>query len=158
MEEIVNAFDIRSITVILAVAMLAAWIIGKRMGQRVLQNSGTKPTKFDDASAALLGLLLAFSFGMSIAKHDQRRLAVVADSNAIGDFYTCASLLKEPARTKLQAVIRQYAQARLDLARGARSQFRPRKRTRDIWPASYSDDGNRWAGAQRWNTDSGIAD
>ena len=43
-----------------------------------------------------------------------------ADSNAIGDFYTCASLLKEPARTKLQAVIRQYAQARLDLARDAR--------------------------------------
>jgi hypothetical protein len=120
MEEIVNAFDIRSITVILAVAMLGAWIIGKRMGQRVLQNSGTKPTKFDDASAALLGLLLAFSFGMSIAKHDQRRLAVVADSNAIGDFYTCASLLKEPARTKLQVVIRQYARARLDLARGAR--------------------------------------
>jgi hypothetical protein len=99
--------------------MLAAWSIGRRMGER-LHKSGAKPSKFDDASMALLSLLLAFSFGVSIAKHDQRRLAVVADSNAIGDFYTCASLLKEPARMKLQGVIRQYVQVRLDLARSAR--------------------------------------
>jgi hypothetical protein len=100
-----TALDIRIVALILVIAMLAAWSIGKRLGYRLLKG-GTKPSKFDDASMALLGLLLAFSFGMSIAKHDQRRLAVVADSNAIGDFYTCASLLKEPSRTNLQAVIR----------------------------------------------------
>ncbi len=77
----------------------------------------TAPSKFDDASLALLGLLLAFTFGVSISKHDQRRLAVVADSNAIGDFYTCASLIKEPTRTKLQTVIREYAELRLSLGR-----------------------------------------
>ena len=71
--------------------------------------------KFDDASLALLGLLLAFTFGVSISKHDQRRMAIVADSNAIGDFFTCASLLKEPTRTKLQTVIREYAELRLAL-------------------------------------------
>ena len=81
--------------------MLAAWRIGWRMGRALRGREGVKPSKFDDASMALLGLLLAFSFGMSIAKHDQRRLAVVADANAIGDFYTCASLLKEPTRTRL---------------------------------------------------------
>ena len=120
MGDIVTALDIRIIALILAVAMLATWSIGRRMGERLLHKSGTKPSKFDDASMALLSLLLAFSFGMSIGKHDQRRLAVVADSNAIGDFYTCASLLKEPARTKLQAVIRQYVQVRLYLVRSAR--------------------------------------
>jgi hypothetical protein len=67
---------------------------------------------------ALLGLLVAFSFGTSIGKHDQRRVAVIGDSNAIGSFYTSASLLKEPSRSNLLAVIRQYAQLRLDLARG----------------------------------------
>jgi hypothetical protein len=61
--------------------------------------------------------LLAFTFGISIGKHDQRRLAVVADGNAIGDFYTCATLLKEPTRTKLQGVIREYTELRLHLAR-----------------------------------------
>ena len=73
--------------------------------------------QFDGSSIALLGLLLAFAFGTSMSKHDQRRLAVVQDSNAIGDFYTCASLLKEPVRTRLQSVIRGYAERRLSLVR-----------------------------------------
>jgi hypothetical protein len=73
--------------------------------------------QFDGASMALLGLLLAFAFGTSMGKHDQRRIAVVQDSNAIGDFYTCATLLKEPVRSKLQGVIRAYAERRLTLAR-----------------------------------------
>jgi len=42
---------------------------------------------------------------------------VVADSNAIGDFYTCASMLKEPVRTQLQSVIRDYAALRFKVAR-----------------------------------------
>jgi hypothetical protein len=66
---------------------------------------------------ALLSLLLGFTFGMSMNWHNERRLAVVADANSIGDFYTCASLLREPVRSKLQAVIFDYAKARLDLAR-----------------------------------------
>ncbi len=118
MDQIILALDIRAVTVALAAAMLIAWQVGKWMGRRLLREAGTKPSKFDDASMALLGLLIAFAFGMSIARHDQRRLAVVADSNAIGDFYTCAALLKEPIRTELQGVIRRYAQLRLELARG----------------------------------------
>ena len=65
--------------------------------------------KFTDASVALLGLLLAFTFSMALGRHDHRRLAVVDESNAIGDFYTCATLLKEPHRSELQTVIRDYA-------------------------------------------------
>jgi hypothetical protein len=116
--QIVASPDIHIVALVLGVAMLAAWRIGRHLGRRVRGKDGVKPSKFDDASIALLGLLLAFSFGTSIAKHDQRQVAVVADASAIGDFYTCASLLKEPSRTKLQTVIRQYAQLRLDLARG----------------------------------------
>jgi len=71
---------------------------------------------------ALLGLLLGFTFSMSLSKHDQRRLMVVSDSNAVGDFYTCASLLKEPVRGKLQGVIREYAEHRLALARARLSE------------------------------------
>jgi len=63
---------------------------------------------------ALLGLLLAFTFAIALGRYDQRRLAVVTESNAIGDFYTCASLLKEPYRSRLQDVIRDYAQDQLD--------------------------------------------
>src|SRR3984893_2931949 len=118
LDQIVAPLDIHIVVLALGVAMLAAWQIGRCLGRRLQGKDGVRPSKFDDASIALLGLLLAFSFGTSIAKHDQRRVAVVADASAIGDFYTCASMLKEPSRTKLQAVIRQYAQLRLDLARG----------------------------------------
>jgi len=103
-------------SVILAILMLGAWRIGITLGRTLHIRNGATP-QFDGASMALLGLLLAFAFGTSMSMHGQRRIAVVQDSNAIGDFYTCATLLKEPTRTKLQAVIRGYAEQRLRLTR-----------------------------------------
>src|SRR6516165_10089421 len=105
METISYALDPWLVTAILAILMLAGWRIGIQFGRKLHNRSGTAP-QFDAASGALMGLLLAFAFGTSMSKFDQRRLAVVQDSNAIGDFYTCATLLKEPTRTKLQAAIR----------------------------------------------------
>jgi hypothetical protein len=66
---------------------------------------------------ALLGLLLAFTFSMALGRHDQRRQTAVAESNAIGDFYMCATLLNEPNRSKLQNVVRDYARHKLGMAR-----------------------------------------
>jgi hypothetical protein len=104
-------------------AMFAAWRVGWRRARRFPAESAQDPgSKFTDASMALLGLLLGFTFSMSLGKHDQRRAKVVDDSNAIGDFYTCASLLKEPRRGKLQAVIRDYAEKRIAVTRGSRSE------------------------------------
>jgi hypothetical protein len=105
-----------------ALGMLVFWALGWQRGQRLPLEPGDDPgTKFTDASMAILGLLLAFTFSMSLGRHDQRRAAVVADSNAIGDFYTCATLLKEPSRSQLQSVIREYARSRLETARGEQS-------------------------------------
>jgi hypothetical protein len=104
------------ITIVLGIAMVGSWRIGIKLG-RSLRTAHRSAPQFDNTSMALLGLLLAFAFGTSMSKHDQRRIAAVRDSNAIGDFYTCATLLKEPTRTKLQSVIRGYAERRLSLAR-----------------------------------------
>jgi hypothetical protein len=122
MDQITDGLDTRILSLIIAIGMFAAWEVGKWMGRRLLDSAHAQPSKFDDASMALLGLLLAFTFGSSISKHEQRVTAVVTDSNAIGDFYTCATLLKEPTRSKLQSVIRQYVQLRLDLAHGGRTE------------------------------------
>jgi hypothetical protein len=118
MDQIFAQLDERIVDLTLVIAMLAAWQVGKWMGRSLLTKGEPKLSKFDDATIALTGLLLAFAFGSSIGKYEQRRLAVVADSNAIGDFYTCAALLKEPTRTELQAIVQQYAQLRLEVARG----------------------------------------
>jgi len=114
--------DPATAAVLLAVAMLAAWSFGFRQGRRNRTDGGPKPAgKFEDAVVAILGLLLAFTFSMALAKYDNRREMLTADSNAIGDFYTCASLLREPVRTRLQGVIREYTRLRVNLARQGRS-------------------------------------
>jgi hypothetical protein len=112
---IVEGLDAWLIALVFAGAMFACWVLGRRWGRRFSSETVEDPgTKFIDASMALLGLLLAFTFAIALGRYDQRRLAVVAESNAIGDFYTCASLLKEPYRSRLQDVIRDYAQDQLD--------------------------------------------
>jgi hypothetical protein len=101
---------------LLAAAMIASWLIAWWRGRSFSKEEGETPAgKFNDAILALLGLLLAFTFSMSLVKHEQRRQMVVTDSNAIGDFYTTASLLKEPVRGKLQGVVRRYVEHRLSL-------------------------------------------
>lgn len=103
--------------VALGVAMLASWCLGWWRGRRLHSRGDVAALgKLDEASIALLGLLLAFTFSMAINKHDRRREMVVSDSNSIGDFYTCVSLLPEPVRTELQNVVREYTRERLELA------------------------------------------
>jgi hypothetical protein len=118
---IFDDIDAWTIASTVAVAMVAGWLVGRWIGHRLRLESEGKAavSKFLDASLALLGLLLAFTFSTALVKHDQRRLMVVADSNAIGDLYTCASLLKEPVRTKLRHVIHDYAALRIDLSKRA---------------------------------------
>jgi hypothetical protein len=117
MRSIFAEVDSWAVALALGLAMFAAWQFGRWHGRRLRIESGEVPvSKFEDAILALLGLLLSFTFSMAIVKHDQRRLMVVADSNAIGDFYTCASLLKEPVRAKLQSLIHDYVRLRLELS------------------------------------------
>lgn len=105
-----DQFDAWVIFVALLVAMVCAWWVGWWIGQRQKVEGREPPAeKLGDASFALLALLLAFTVGMALQKHDQRRQMVVVESNAVGDFYTCAGLLREPLRDQLQEVIRSYA-------------------------------------------------
>ncbi len=116
MSAILTAVDAWVLATMLAAAMLAGWGAGWWRGRRLAKGGRqADASKFSDASVALLGLLLGFTFSMALSKHEQRRLMVVTDSNAIGDFYTCASLVKEPVRGKLRGLIRTYVERRLAL-------------------------------------------
>jgi hypothetical protein len=109
-------FDAWLTAVVLLAAMFLAWRVGWAWG-RALRARGDDASlgKLDDATLALLGLLLAFSFSLALQKHDRRREMVVTDANGIGDFYTCASLIPEPVRSSLQKIIREYTERRLFL-------------------------------------------
>ncbi len=119
MDQVIAQMAAWNVSLALALAMGLAWRGGIWLGNRMrgLQN-GREPSKSSTMPASRFwAFCWAFTFGISISKHDQRRtLAVVADSNAIGDFYTCANLLKDPAKTQLQSLIRQYAELRVRLA------------------------------------------
>jgi hypothetical protein len=100
--------------------MLAGWAAGWWAGRRLSRQAPEAPaSKFNDAILALLGLLLAFTFSMSLVKHEQRRQLVVTDSNAIGDFYTCASLLKGQVRKNLRDLVYRYVKHRLSLGQSS---------------------------------------
>jgi len=117
MGEIFGMVSAWKIAILFAFILIGAWRIGVLYGQRRKRRGiSLISEKAEDASLALLGLLLAFTFSMALSRHDDRRKMVVDDSNSIGDFYTCASLQKEPVRSKLQNVLRDYARLRLNLA------------------------------------------
>jgi hypothetical protein len=110
MDTLIDGIDAWITALVFAAAMFGSWLLGWQHGHRQPREMGDDPaTKFTDATMVLLGLLLAFTFSMALARHEHRRQAVVAESNAIGDFYTCASLLQEPHRSRLQKVIHDYA-------------------------------------------------
>ena len=97
--------------VVLALLMSGGWWFGCWRGRRAEQTGKDEATgQLTNASVALLGLLLAFTFSMSLEKHEQRRHMVVEHANTIGDFATCASMLKEPVRGQLKALVRKYVE------------------------------------------------
>src|SRR5271155_5583961 len=110
MEPLISQTNPGIVSVCLGAALVGAWMAGARLARFDRHGPGAPPFKFGGAGMALLALLLAFTFGTSITKNDQRRLLVVQDANAISAFYTCASFLNDPLRDKLRDLIRKYTQ------------------------------------------------
>ena len=68
------------------------------------------------SSLGLLGLLLAFSFGMVINRYEVRRELVTTEANAIGTAYLRTQLLDEPHRSRLSSLLVAYTDNRIKLA------------------------------------------
>jgi hypothetical protein len=65
----------------------------------------------------LLGLLLAFTFGMAGARYEDRKSLVIEEANALGTAWLRTDLIPEPMRSQARAVLKEYTQVRLDVAR-----------------------------------------
>ncbi len=64
----------------------------------------------------LLGLLLAFTFGMALNRYESRRELVMREANAIGTAYLRTQLLDEPYRSTLSKLLVHYTENRIQLA------------------------------------------
>jgi hypothetical protein len=65
------------------------------------------------AIMALLGLLLAFSFGSALSLLESRKTDIITEANALGTAFLRADYLSEPSRSELKAALYEYAQTRL---------------------------------------------
>jgi hypothetical protein len=64
----------------------------------------------------LLGLILAFSFGMALNRYEARRDLVTKEANAIGTAYLRTQLLDEPYRGQLSRLLTLYTENRIAFA------------------------------------------
>jgi hypothetical protein len=69
----------------------------------------------------MLGLLLAFTFGMASARFDLRKQLLVEQANAIGTAYLRTDLLPDARRTEARALLRDYVGAQLDAVNAGRT-------------------------------------
>ena len=101
-------------------AFVAAMGLGYLLGARVRARLGEIATPDLGATLGgllgLLGLLLAFTFGMAGERFDRRKALVVEEANAIGTAWLRTDLIPEPQAARARQVLRAYAQSRLDAA------------------------------------------
>ena len=68
------------------------------------------------ASLALLGFLLAFTFGMASSIHTERKELVLEESNAIGTLYLRSQMLENPKAEQIRSLLREYVDLRIQAA------------------------------------------
>jgi len=121
-----SGLSIASIGIGTFLVMLAAAAAGRFVRKMQLRRSAKKDRESEPSVAqegyllgsvlGLLGLLLAFTFGMALNRYEARRELVMKEANAIGTSYLRAQLLDEPYRGQLSQLLVEYTENRIDLA------------------------------------------
>jgi len=103
---------------VLVISFLMLWLagwIGVRMGARSRLEDDTR-TDFgviQGATLTLLGLIIGFSFSMSIGRYDQRKIYEEAEANAIGTEYVRADLIPAADAARVRELLRRYTDLRI---------------------------------------------
>lgn len=67
------------------------------------------------ASMALLGFVLAFTFGLTLSRFDARRELLLSEVNSIGTTFLRTDLIPEPHRSAVRGLLREYVDIRVEL-------------------------------------------
>lgn len=114
MSDVAYTYPWISAVAILLLAV-AGYGAGRVTGKRLPEPGRPKVDgRMTVAGLSLLGLLLGFNLSMALTKYDQKRLSVVAEANAVNDFFSTVSLLDGPIRDDLQRSVRDYAVLRVN--------------------------------------------
>lgn len=125
MSDWLGSLSISAIGTLLLLVMLGPAIVGRLIRKRQKRHSGDTSESGESvaqegyllgSALALLGLLLAFTFGMVLNRYEERRALVTEEANAIGTAYLRAQLLDEPHRSRLSRLLVDYTDNRIKLA------------------------------------------
>ena len=99
-----------------AILVVAASESGVVVGRAIRTPSGgdTPSTVIQGAVFTLVGLLLAFSFSLSLGRFDARRVVLVQEANAIGTTFLRASLLPPSLAAEMRHDLRKYVPWRVE--------------------------------------------
>lgn len=97
--------------------------IGYRIGMRVREegeDSGTPPISATVVGGilGLMAFLLAFTIGVVIDQHNNRKAIVTEEANAVGTAYLRAGFLEEPDLSTSRDLLAEYVEIRLAAAAG----------------------------------------
>ncbi len=104
------------VALILFVTCFAVSEVGFRLGGRGASRVGRRKEHYAAVQAmlaALLGLLLAFTVSMSVARYETRKVGVVTEANAIGTAFLRVSLLPAADQPRTVGLFRDYVDLRL---------------------------------------------
>jgi hypothetical protein len=103
----------------IAVVLLAVeggFRLGQYRQRRLEHETETPVGAMVAAMLALLGFLLAFTFGLAASRYDAKRQVLLEEANAIGTTYLRAEMLPEPQRAESRKLLREYVEVRLQAA------------------------------------------
>jgi hypothetical protein len=105
---------VAAVTALLLLAGEAGFRLGSRVRARSRQEPGEQVATVQAALLGLLGLLLGFTFAMSVSRYDTRKELVLEEANAIGTAHLRADFLSEPQRSEIRSLLADYVAARLE--------------------------------------------
>ena len=116
-----DEFPVWGVFVGMVVVVLIAAEIGFRIGIWIQdRNPVPGETRITGTVVAgmlsLLAFLMAFSIGVVLNQHGDRRAMVVEEANAIGTAWLRAGFLTEPDRSSSRALLQEYTEIRLQAA------------------------------------------
>ena len=100
-------------------ATLGATAIGYLVGRSLRRTEGLhEPVGVvQTALLGFVGLILAFGLALAVGRYETRRASVVEEANTIGTTYLRAQTLAEPMRSRSLALLTDYTDASIRLAR-----------------------------------------
>lgn len=105
------------VAIVLFLLLIAFYILGYRLRTRALKNS--QEHTLEDLGAingtllGLLALLLAFTFGMSNSRYDNRRSLAIEEANNIGTVILRTDIYPDSMRMVLRNHLKDYVEARI---------------------------------------------